>query len=83
MPEIAPYRGGDCPSLFLRLSGNFCTPVNILLHSDRSRQYAATCHRKLLKRFDIQQSMSRIGNCWITGLLKAFSIYALWVHLEI
>ena len=36
-------------------------PKGLLWHSGRGSQYAATSHRKILKHFGIQQSMSRKG----------------------
>jgi putative transposase len=42
-------------------------------HSDRGSQSAATSHRKLLKHFGIQQSMSRKGNCWVNAVAESFS----------
>ena len=36
----------------------------LMFHSDRGIQYACQDFRTLLKRFGIEQSMSRKGNCW-------------------
>jgi putative transposase len=47
-------------------------PKGLLWHSDRGSQYAATSHRKLLKHFGIQQSMSRKGNCWDNAVAESF-----------
>jgi putative transposase len=44
----------------------------LLWHSDRGSQYASVSHRKLLKRFGIQQSMSRKGNCWDNSVSESF-----------
>jgi putative transposase len=47
-------------------------PKGLLWHSDRGSQYAATSHRKLLKHFGIQQSMSRRANCWDNAVAESF-----------
>jgi putative transposase len=44
----------------------------LLWHSDRGSQYASNSHRDLLKRFGIQQSMSRKGNCWDNAVSESF-----------
>ena len=36
------------------------------MHTDRGSQYASEIHRRLLKDYQIIQSMSRKGNCWDT-----------------
>lgn len=45
---------------------------DLLWHSDRGSQYAATSHRKLIKHFGIRQSMSRKGNCWDNAVSESF-----------
>jgi putative transposase len=47
-------------------------PKGLLWHSDRGSQYAAKSHRKLLKQFGIEQSMSRLGNCWDNAVAESF-----------
>lgn len=37
----------------------------LLHHSDRGCQYAAGQYQQKLTEFDLQCSMSRIGNCWL------------------
>jgi len=39
-------------------------PSGVLFHSDQGSQYASRLLRQRLWRYQIQQSMSRIGNCW-------------------
>jgi putative transposase len=43
----------------------------LLWHTDRGSQYADS-HRKLLKRYGIQQSMSRKANCWDNAVSESF-----------
>jgi len=44
----------------------------LLWHTDRGSQYASDSHRKLLKQFGIQQSISRKGNCWDNAVSESF-----------
>ena len=44
----------------------------LLWHTDRGSQYASESHRALLKQHDIQQSMSRKGNCWDNAVSESF-----------
>lgn len=39
-------------------------PCGVLFHSDQGSQYASRLLRQRLWRYQTQQSMSRIGNCW-------------------
>ncbi len=41
-------------------------PKNILFHSDQGSHYTSIKYRQLLWRNQIEQSMSRRGNCWDT-----------------
>jgi transposase InsO family protein len=43
-----------------------------MFHSDRGIQYACQDFRTLLKRFGIEQSMSRKGNCWDNAVAESF-----------
>ena len=45
---------------------------NLLLHSDRGSQYAATAFQALLKQNNIVCSMSRKGNCWDNAPTESF-----------
>jgi putative transposase len=38
--------------------------AGLLFHSDRGSQYAGEAFQKLLRRYQVQPSMSRKGNCW-------------------
>ena len=44
----------------------------LLWHTDRGSQYASDSHRKLLKLYGIEQSMSRKGNCWDNAVSESF-----------
>jgi putative transposase len=39
-------------------------PKDVMFHSDQGSQYTALSFRQTLWRYQIQQSMSRRGNCW-------------------
>ena len=53
--------------------GNRPIRQRLIFHSDRGSQYACTKFRNILKSYQqVQQSMSRKGNCWDTRLLKVF-----------
>lgn len=39
-------------------------PQGVLFHSDQGGQYASRLFRQRLWRYQMQQSMSRRGNCW-------------------
>ncbi len=39
-------------------------PCAVLFHSDQGSQYASRMFRQRLWRYQIKQSMSRLGNCW-------------------
>lgn len=47
-------------------------PPGLIAHSDRGSQYASTSYRSLLARNDMQQSMSRKGNCWDNAPTERF-----------
>lgn len=44
----------------------------LIAHTDRGSQYASDSHRKLLKMYGIQQSMSRQGDCWDNAVAESF-----------
>ena len=48
------------------------TPKGLVWHSDRGVQYASSAMRSLLKRLDIQCSMSRKGDCWDNAVAESF-----------
>lgn len=39
-------------------------PENCLIHSDQGVHYTSPTFQKLMKKYEISQSMSRRGNCW-------------------
>ena len=49
----------------------------ILHHSDRGCQYAGTQYQDKLAEFDIECSMSRVGNCWDNAVVES-----LWASLK-
>ena len=44
----------------------------LLLHSDRGSQYAASRYREQLESYGMIQSMSRKGNCWDNSPMESF-----------
>lgn len=47
-------------------------PRGLISHTDRGSQYASRSHRKLLKMYHINQSMSRKGDCWDNAVAESF-----------
>lgn len=47
-------------------------PKGLLHHSDRGSQYASQDYQNLLKKADIQVSMSRTGNCYDNAVQESF-----------
>lgn len=47
-------------------------PQGLLLHSDRGSQYASSTYQNMLRKHDIQCSMSRKGNCWDNAVMERF-----------
>ena len=47
-------------------------PSGLIAHSDRGSQYASASYRALLARNEMQQSMSRKGNCWDNSVMERF-----------
>ena len=47
-------------------------PKNVLLHSDRGSQYCSDDFKRLLLCHELQQSMSRKGNCWDNAVAESF-----------
>lgn len=47
-------------------------PNNLMFHSDQGCQYSSTAFRQQLWRYQIQQSMSRRGNCWDNAPMERF-----------
>jgi len=49
----------------------------LLHHSDRASQYAGDQYQAKLSEFDLQCSMSRVGNCWDNAVVES-----LWASLK-
>jgi len=45
---------------------------DVLLHSDQGVSYTALTYRERLLNSNIQQSMSRRGNCWDNAVIESF-----------
>ena len=43
-------------------------PDGVLFHSDQGSHYTSSAFRRYLSRYQIEQSMSRRGNCWDNGV---------------
>jgi transposase InsO family protein len=47
-------------------------PAGLLHHSDRGSQYASDDYQALLQQYQIQPSMSRVGNCFDNAPMESF-----------
>lgn len=47
-------------------------PQGVIVHSDRGSQYASHAYRGLIKQHQLQQSMSRKGDCWDNACVESF-----------
>jgi len=47
-------------------------PAPRLFHSDQGSQYASDAFQKLLRKHNIEPSMSRRGNCWDNAVVESF-----------
>lgn len=47
-------------------------PKNVIVHSDRGSQYSSGDYRKLIKKYELRQSMSRKGDCWDNACVESF-----------
>ena len=56
-------------------------PQNVLFHSDQGSHYTSVQFRQHLWRYQMQQSMSRRGNCWDNAPMERFfrSLKSEWV----
>jgi len=45
--------------------------VRLIYHTDRGGQYAGTRHREILRRAEMQQSMSRADNCYDNAFMES------------
>jgi transposase InsO family protein len=57
-------------------------PSGLIMHSDRGVQYASDEHRKLIKQYQMVQSMSRKANCWDNSPMESFfkTLKVEWVN---
>jgi len=46
--------------------------AGLIMHTDRGSQYASDNHRKLIKDYQMVQSMSRRANCWDNAPMESF-----------
>jgi putative transposase len=46
--------------------------AGLLHHSDRGSQYTSCAYQAYLKKYGIQSSMSRKGNCWDNSVMESF-----------
>ncbi|MBM7836684.1 DDE-type integrase/transposase/recombinase [Clostridium sardiniense] len=56
--------------LFKKL--NFKLPEDAFIHSDQGSHYTSPKFQNLLKKYKLNQSMSRRGNCWDNVLQESF-----------
>ena len=56
-------------------------PKNVIFHSDQGSHYTSLQYRQLLWRYQLEQSMSRRGNCWDNSPMERFfrSLKTEWV----
>ncbi|MCE9687447.1 IS3 family transposase [Shewanella sp. AS16] len=47
-------------------------PKEVITHSDRGSQYCSHAYRDLIARHELNQSMSRKGNCWDNACAESF-----------
>ena len=47
-------------------------PKGVIVHSDRGSQYCSKQYRNLIEKHQLQQSMSRKGNCWDNACVESF-----------
>ena len=46
--------------------------INVMIHSDQGCHYTSYSYQELLEEHDIEQSMSRRGNCWDNAPQESF-----------
>ena len=56
-------------------------PQGVMFHSDQGCQYTSLSFRQLLWKYQINQSISRRGNCWDNSPMERFfrSLKTEWV----
>jgi transposase InsO family protein len=47
-------------------------PEDVIIHSDRGSQYCSKYYRELITAYNLEQSMSRKGNCWDNSCVESF-----------
>lgn len=47
-------------------------PQGVIVHSDRGSQYCSNSYQQIIQRYQLQQSMSRKGNCWDNACAESF-----------
>jgi putative transposase len=63
--------------------GNRPIKQHLIFHSDRGSQYACYKFRNILKSYpEVEQSMSRKGNCWDNAVAESFfkSLKTEWIY---
>ena len=76
--EVISYTISDSPNLKMvtRMLQRACRRnhrvKNLILHSDQGCHYTSLSYQQLLKELEIQQSMSRRGNCWDNAPQESF-----------
>jgi len=62
-------------------------PKGLMVHTDQGSQFVSNDYRKLLKAWDLKQSMSRRGNCWdnavIESFFKTFKVETIYQHAQL
>ena len=56
----------------LHRKSNVILNENVIIHSDQGAHYTSPKFHNLLKKYNIQQSMSRKGNCWDNAPQESF-----------
>jgi len=69
---------GQALSMAFELRGR---PKDLMFHSDQGCHYTSVFYRQLLWRYQINQSMSRRGNCWDNAPMERFfrSLKSEWI----
>jgi len=47
-------------------------PARVMIHTDRGSQYCSHSFRAIIKKYKLNQSMSRKGNCWDNAVAESF-----------
>ncbi|MBY8061196.1 IS3 family transposase [Vibrio fluvialis] len=59
-------------------------PKGVMFHSDQGSHYTSRSYRQLLWRYQIEQSLSRRGNCWDNSPMERFfrSLKTEWIPVS-